>query len=77
MPHRREDENVSTDSLHEIKADLLESVSYQKSPSGRASTKILKQHSDENPSQMQQRSPSFNNNEGETALTNVIVNSDD
>ena len=42
MPHRREDENVSTDSLHEVKADLLESIAYQKSPSGRQSTKVVK-----------------------------------
>ena len=34
MQLRREDENVSTDSVQEIKDDLLESMSYNKSPSG-------------------------------------------
>ena len=34
MPHQRMDENVSTDSVHEVKNDLFESLSYSKSPSG-------------------------------------------
>ena len=34
MPHQRTEENVSTDSVHEIKNDLYESLSYSKSPSG-------------------------------------------
>ena len=34
MPNRRADENVSIDSVVDVKNDLLESLSYNKSPSG-------------------------------------------